>query len=116
MNFGKAISDFYKGYVVFKGRTSRSGYWLAFLFYVVISIAIGAVEAQTVDASTGMTQSGPLSSAWSLINLLPLLAIAVRRMHDNGKSGWFLLIPIYNIVLLASAGKPEDNEYGSPAK
>jgi uncharacterized membrane protein YhaH (DUF805 family) len=116
MNFGKSISDSYKGYVVFKGRTSRSGYWLAFLFYAVISLVISAVEGQTVNASTGMTQRGPLSSAWSLINLLPLIAIGVRRMHDNGKSGWFLLIPIYDIVLLATAGKPEDNEYGSQAK
>jgi len=116
MNFGKAIADFYKGYVVFKGRTSRSGYWLAFLFYVVISLVISAVEGTTVDATTGMSQSGPLSSAWSLINLLPLIAIAVRRMHDVSKSGWFLLVPIYNIILAASAGKPEENQYGSQAK
>ena len=69
-----------------------------------------------MDASTGMAQSGPLSSAWSLINLLPLIAIGVRRMHDVSKSGWFLLVPIYNIILAATAGKPEDNEYGSQAK
>jgi uncharacterized membrane protein YhaH (DUF805 family) len=44
-------------------------------------------------------------NALTLITLLPTVAVSIRRMHDVGKSGWFLLIPIYNIVLLASPTK-----------
>ncbi len=116
MNFIDAIKNFYIGYVDFKGRTSRSGYWLAILFYILVGSVIGAIEGQTVDSATGIATSGPIASAWALVNLLPLLAIAVRRMHDVSKSGWFILVPIYNLVLSLSASKPEANQYGAPTK
>lgn len=116
MNFVGAIKDYYKGYVVFRGRTSRSGYWLAVLFYILVGLVIGTLEGQTVNAATGMAQSGPIASAWALINLLPLLAVAVRRMHDVSKSGWFILVPIYNLILTLSATKQESNKYGEPTK
>ena len=41
----------------------------------------------------------------SLITLIPTIAVAVRRMHDVGKSGWFILVPIYNLVLVLSPSK-----------
>jgi uncharacterized membrane protein YhaH (DUF805 family) len=116
MNFIDAIKNFYTGYVDFKGRTSRSGYWLAILFYIIVGTVIGTLEGQTVDATTGIATSGPIASAWALVNLLPLLASAVRRMHDVSKSGWFILVPIYNLVLSLSASKPEANKYGAPTK
>lgn len=116
MNFGKAISDFYKGYAVFKGRTNRSGYWLVILFYVVASTVVSTIEGQKINADTGMAESGPIANVFTLIHTLPLIAMGIRRMHDVSKSGWFLLVPIYNIILAASAGKPEENQYGSQAK
>jgi uncharacterized membrane protein YhaH (DUF805 family) len=42
--------------------------------------------------------------------------VAVRRMHDVGKSGWFILIPIYNLVLACTEGDHGDNEYGANPK
>lgn len=116
MNFGKAIADFYTGYVGFKGRTSRSGYWLAVLFYVIVTFAISAVEGQPINPETGMAQNGPAVSIWTLVNLLPSIAIGIRRMHDVSKSGWFLLIPIYNLVLACTPGVAADNKYGPQAK
>ena len=116
MNFIDAIKNFYTGYVNFKGRTSRSGYWLAVLFYILVAVLIGVLEGQTVNAATGMAQSGPIASAWALVNLLPLLASAIRRMHDVSKSGWFILVPIYNLVLTLTPSKPEANNYGAPTK
>lgn len=115
MNFGKAIVDFYKGYAEFKGRTTRSGYWLAIFFYVVVSSVISAIEGQTVNTDTGMTENGPIANVWALIHFLPLIAMGIRRMHDVAKSGWFLLVPIYNIILASTPSKDEGNKYGSNA-
>jgi uncharacterized membrane protein YhaH (DUF805 family) len=44
------------------------------------------------------------------------IAVAVRRMHDVGKSGWFVLIPIYNLVLAVTEGNKGTNEYGPDPK
>jgi len=42
----------------------------------------------------------------SLATLIPTIAVAVRRMHDVGKSGWFVLVPIYNFILTVTPSKP----------
>lgn len=48
--------------------------------------------------------------------LIPNLAAAVRRMHDVGKSGWYLLIPIYNLILAFTDSEPGTNQYGPNPK
>jgi uncharacterized membrane protein YhaH (DUF805 family) len=45
--------------------------------------------------------------------LIPSIAVAVRRMHDVGKSGWFVLIPIYGLILACTQGVKGENEYGT---
>jgi uncharacterized membrane protein YhaH (DUF805 family) len=45
-----------------------------------------------------------------------MTSVAIRRVHDVGKNGWFLLIPIYNLVLVCSAGTKGDNKYGADPK
>jgi uncharacterized membrane protein YhaH (DUF805 family) len=57
-----------------------------------------------------------VSTIYSLAVLIPGIAVAIRRMHDVGKSGWFLLIPIYNIILAITDGEKKSNEYGSNPK
>lgn len=53
----------------------------------------------------------------SVVCFIPLIAAGVRRMHDTGHSGWWLLCPIYNIVLLATPTDPNTNEYdAAPGK
>jgi len=44
------------------------------------------------------------------------IAVGVRRMHDVGKSGWFVLIPIYNFILAVTEGEKGDNQYGDDPK
>jgi len=51
-----------------------------------------------------------------LIFFLPNTAIGVRRMHDIGKSGWFYLIPIYNLILACTLGDEGSNMYGPDPK
>ena len=57
-----------------------------------------------------------LGTVASLAFLIPSIAVGVRRMHDVGKSGWFLLIPIYNLILACTPGESGTNEYGPDPK
>jgi uncharacterized membrane protein YhaH (DUF805 family) len=116
MSFGQAIADFYKGYVVFKGRTSRTGYWLAILFFALVLGVITILEGQPISPITGEPDDGPIANVWGLVNLVPLIAIGIRRMHDLGKSGWLILVPVYNFILYCTAGNTTENQYGAPVK
>ncbi len=97
-----------KKYAVFSGRARRSEYWYFFLFSTIISIILAFV-----GMGIGFER---LNNVYSLAVLVPSIAVGVRRMHDVGKSGWFLLIPIYNLILLCTDGTPGDNEYGEDPK
>lgn len=108
MNFGDAIKVCFTKYVGFEGRATRSEYWWWVLFIVLVSIALGALKLQM------------LSGVFSLGVLLPSLAVGARRLHDIGKSGWWLLIyliPLVGwLVLLFFAVQPSQsgsNEYGA---
>ena len=97
-----------QNYATFSGRARRSEYWYFVLFNVIISIGFSFVSS--------LMQFPLLSSIYSLAVIIPSIAVAVRRMHDVGKSGWFLLIPIYNLILACTDGVKGDNEYGSDPK
>ena len=94
MTFPDSIKTCFQKYVVFEGRASRSEFWWFWLACFVAGYIpfIGWIVA--------------------LGTILPNIAVGVRRIHDVGKSGWWLLCPIYNIVLCATPGQPEENEYG----
>ena len=100
-----------KNYAVFKGRARRKEYWMFVLFNAIASFVLGVVDGATgmYDPQTGY---GTLGTIYSLAVLVPTLAVAVRRMHDVGKSGWFLLIPIYNFVLACTDSETNENKYG----
>ena len=98
-----------KGYADFNGRAKRPEYWWFALFYFVVGLLLESV-------------SSPVSWAFTLVTVLPSLAVGSRRLHDMNKSGWFQLIwiiPIlgwiYLIYLLAQPGDAGDNQYGSPS-
>lgn len=95
-------------YADFNGRARRSEYWYFVLFNLIISIAVGFIA--------GAIKMPFLASIYSLGVLLPSIAVAVRRMHDVDKSGWFVLIPIYNLILALTEGTKGSNQYGSDPK
>jgi uncharacterized membrane protein YhaH (DUF805 family) len=101
---GNAISVCFKKYATFSGRASRSEYWYFYLFYIIIYV-IGMV----VEGAAGVAG---LSYLFILPIWLPTLAASVRRMHDTDHSGWFLLVPIYNLILLCTASTPGSNKHG----
>ena len=93
-----------QNYANFDGRATRSEYWYFVLFNFLIAFAVGFV--------TAIIGLSALSTLYSLGLLIPSWAVAIRRIHDTGKSGWFVLVPIYNFVLLVSKGQDVENEFG----
>lgn len=110
-----------KKYAVFSGRAQRKEYWMFFLFNIIIAILLGIIEV-VIGISPDADES-ILANIYSLAILLPSLAVSVRRLHDIGRSGWWLLIgliPLIGaIVLLVFAvqdGQPGPNQYGPNPK
>lgn len=93
-----------KKYAVFEGRARRKEYWC----FVVINAIIVAVLERAFSADT--------ASLYQLLVLLPALGVAVRRMHDVGKSWWYMLIPIYNIILMFTDSDYGPNRFGEDPK
>lgn len=109
MSFVDSIKTCFTKYVDFKGRASRPEYWWFFLSYIVLYVIFLAIKVPAI------------AYLIALAYFLPLLAAAVRRLHDTGRSGWWYLIGlvpfvgiIILIVFLASQGNPGANAYGSP--
>ncbi len=101
---GNAISICFKKYGTFSGRAKRSEYWFFYLFYVLVYIG-----ATLIDSAQG---TALVTSIAALVLVIPLLAAGCRRMHDTDHSGWFILIPFYNLVLLATEGQAQSNRFG----
>ncbi len=95
MNFWQAIASGFSNYVNFSGRAARSEYWYWILFYY-----IGLAIAGVIDAAIGATV---LSGIFVLGTFLPALAVAVRRLHDLDRSGWWIclaFIPLVGAIIL----------------
>ena len=111
-----------KKYATFSGRARRKEYWFFVLFYVLISIVATVIDSMTgsFDPTMGM---GMLGLLVALALLIPSLAVAVRRLHDTDRSGWWVLlclIPliggIWLLVLLCLDSTPGENQYGPNPK
>jgi uncharacterized membrane protein YhaH (DUF805 family) len=105
MNYYLAVLQ---NFAKFSGRARRSEYWYFVLFNFIFSIVLTVIG--------GIIHFNFLGNIYSIAMLIPSLAVGVRRMHDVGKSGWFLLIPIYNLVLAFTEGEATDNAYGPNPK
>ena len=101
MNFIDAVKSVLTKYADFNGRARRSEYWWFFLFNFILNLITGFI-----DESVSPGGVGTIGLIVSLGLLIPGIAVAVRRMHDVGKSGWFILVPIYNLILALSPSKP----------
>jgi uncharacterized membrane protein YhaH (DUF805 family) len=111
-----------KKYAVFSGRARRREYWFFVLFNILISIALGLVDLAigTFDEDSGI---GLLGGIYALAVLLPSIAVAVRRLHDTGRSGWWFLLvliplvgPLVLLVFMLFDSEPGTNQYGDNPK
>ena len=98
----RAYQNYWKGYVDFKGRTDLPGYWLAVLAGFIVSIVINIIN-RLVSSQTGESGISAIVLVYSLITLLPSLAITVRRLRDGGKSWaniFWVFLPIAGPIIL----------------
>ena len=108
MNIQESARTCFTKYADFTGRASRSEYWWFVLFQVLVSLA----SSMLGDVVNGLVMLGLL---------LPGLAVGARRLHDIGKSAWFLLlwfIPLIGWIILivwaCQKSDPASNVYGPP--
>ncbi len=111
-----------KEYTNFNGRARRKEYWMFTLFNILFGL--GAMVLDNLLGTSNPTSGyGIIYGVYTLVVLIPGLAVAVRRLHDVGKSGWMLLIglipligAIWLLVLMVKDSDSGENQYGENPK
>lgn len=113
-------------YSDFKSRARRKEYWMFALFNFIISMLIVGVDNAlgfSFNYTGNFSGTGVFNLLYNLLILIPSLAVAVRRLHDIGKSGWMLLIGliplvgvIWLLILLLRDSEARENKYGPNPK
>ena len=117
MTFGQAVKAVFGKYVDFDGRARRSEFWYFTLFIFILDAVLWAL-GHIVSAKFGNT----LMSLVSLAIRLPSLGVSVRRLHDVGKGGWWILLvfTVIGTLLLifwwVQDSQDGENEYGPNPK
>lgn len=118
----------FRQYADFSGRASRQEFWMFVLFNLLFAMAWALVAGLLTGLlGDSFNQESRLIFMYKLIAIyyavttVPAMAVGVRRLHDTGRSGWWMLIglvplvgSIWLIVLMCSDDNPGDNRYGSP--
>lgn len=104
-----------KKYADFSGRARRTEYWMFVLFSIIVAAVLAIVDA--------MITGGLLGIVYFLGIIIPSIAVAIRRLHDTNRSGWWLLISLVPLVggliliyFLVLDSQPGDNQYGPNPK
>ena len=114
MGFTEAVSSVLGKYATFTGRACRSEYWYWVLFAIIVAIVAGVLD-MVLFSSMGFN---PIGTIASLALLIPGIAVAVRRLHDIDRTGWWLLLvftvigDILLIVWFCMKGTTGSNRYG----
>ncbi|MCQ2416310.1 MAG: DUF805 domain-containing protein [Oscillospiraceae bacterium] len=114
--FVKAALKMIANFSDFKGRASRSDYWWAYL-----AVFLASMVFCFVFGLLGVVGK-ILLFLYELVLIVPSLSLCVRRLHDTGKSGWWLLLSITGIgaiviiIFLLLPGDSGDNQFGSDPK
>jgi uncharacterized membrane protein YhaH (DUF805 family) len=99
-----------KKYAVFNGRASRTEYWMFYFCNIAVMFLLAFIEVLLGIAND--TDQSVLSAIYQLAVLIPTVAVGCRRMHDTNHSGWWLLVPLANLILLIREGTKGDNRFG----
>ena len=100
----------WKKYADFSGRAHRTEYWMFVLFNLLISIGLGFLEG--ILGIVTNTDQSVLANIYSLAILIPSIAVGVRRMHDTDHSGWWIIVPIANLIFAVTEGTKGENRFG----
>ena len=120
MSFNQAVSNvLLNKYATFSGRARRSEYWWWYLFVTIVLVVGGDPRPRSGLTYSDLTVGGGwIATIAGIVFLIPNLAVAVRRLHDTGRTGWWLLIGLVpssgSIVLLYFfvLDSENDNQYG----
>ena len=125
----EAVKSVFRNYANFSGRARRSEYWWWFavqiLFYVVAAVLIVSVAPPGSPGTFGRTIASVglvVVALFTVLAIIPDIAVTTRRLHDIGRSGWWqliALIPLGGIVLLIFTlmdTQPSPNRWGPPPK
>lgn len=117
-----------KRYADFQGRSRRMEYWMfqlgqwiLFILWAIPLVAVGSTTEPGEQSALFNILTIPFVIVW-LGLAIPNLAVTIRRLHDQDKSGWWLLInfiPFGGFVLLIFMfidGTPGENQYGPSPK
>lgn len=110
-----------KKYAVFSGRSRRAEYWYFILFSTIITFIVTFIDI-AVSTGTGLDIQ-LLGTLYGLAVVLPSLGVLVRRLHDTGRSGWYVfisIIPVIGMIVLlvwlATDSQSGMNQYGPNPK
>lgn len=122
LTFTEAVQTCFRKYATFSGRARRSEYWYFTLFTIVVNFVL-MIVGNMIFGAPADGGNNILQSIFSLVILVPGLAVMWRRLHDIGKSGaWFFiaLVPIIGWILLliyeCRDSEPGENQYGMSPK
>jgi len=112
-----------KKYALFNGRARRKEYWYFFLFNIIITIVLNDIYGEIFGSFIAYQGIGLLGKLYILFVVIPSCAVSVRRLHDTGRSGsWLLigLVPVFGalvvLVFMVEDSQPYENQYGSNPK
>lgn len=88
MDFMDAVKTCLRKYFTFRGRAQRSEYWWFYLFTIIVAVFSAIIDASIVGWQN--SDEGPVGTITSLVLLIPSLSAAWRRLHDTGRSGWWI--------------------------
>ncbi|MCS6894578.1 MAG: DUF805 domain-containing protein [Bacteroidia bacterium] len=112
-----------RNYAVFSGRARRMEFWMFVLINSIFSLLLSGIDRLMARALEWEASIPILNGIYNLVVFLPSLAVAVRRLHDTGRSGWWILLglipcigPIVLLVFFFQNSQPGTNQYGPNPK
>lgn len=121
MGFTAAVIACFSKYATFAGRARRAEFWWFALFNFGVMLILSAIAMGSLRSRGGMMDGGPnpVGTLYWLAVFLPSLAVAVRRLHDTDRSGWWVLLqflpvigPLVLIWFFATPGTAGPNRFG----
>jgi uncharacterized membrane protein YhaH (DUF805 family) len=102
--------EVWRKYGVSSGRARRKEYWIFFFCNFLVYFIL-----MFVDAGLGTITAegdGLLMTIYAILVIVPSITVGIRRMHDTDHGGWWILVPLFNLIFFLTPGTPGPNRFG----